>query len=197
MPAISPRLGSRLFSWPAIAFALLVAQAALSLTLKQGPILVAFCEITYLLLLLLATGVAAVNAVQSRQTIRLFWMFLAGAFGLWALVPCSWFYSVVWHGKIPAFLFENPPLFLHIVLMIAAVASRPHLRLPTHRPYRTIFNFLVLLFVWVFAYSYLLFPYQYGSQATTMILRFEGLYFTENLLLLGVLGMVIFRSQPP
>ena len=194
---ISPRLVFRLYSWPTVAVALLVAQAALSLTLKQGPALVAFCEITYLLLLVLATGMAAVNAVQSRQTIRLFWLFLAGAFGLWALVPCSWFYSVVLHGKIPTFLFDNPPLFLHIVLMIAAVASRPHLRLATHRPYRTIFNFLVLLFVWVFAYAYLLFPYQYGSQASAMILRFEGLYFAENLLLLGVLGMVIVRSQPP
>ena len=197
MLGVSPRLESRLYSWPAVAVALLVAQAVLSLTLKQGPTLVAFCEITYLLLLLMASGVAAVNAVQSRQTIRLFWLFLAGAFGLWALVPCSWFYSVVLHGKIPTFLFDNPPLFLHIVLMIAAVASRPHLRLPTHRPYRATFNFLVLLFVWVFAYAYLLFPYQYGSQASAMILRFEGLYFAENLLLLGVLGMVIFRSQPP
>ena len=194
---ISPRLVFRLYSWPTVAIALLVAQAALSLTLKQGPALVGFCEITYLLLLVLASGVAALNALQSRQTIRLFWLFLAAAFGLWALVPCSWFYSVVLHGKIPTFLFDNPPLFLHIVLMIAAVASRPHLRLATHRPYRATFNFLVLLFVWVFAYTYLLFPYQYGSQASAMILRFEGLYFAENLLLLGVLGMVIARSQPP
>jgi len=72
MPGISPKLGSRLYSWPAIAVALLVAQAVLSLTLKQGPALVAFCEITYLLLLLMASGVAALNAIQSRQTIRLF-----------------------------------------------------------------------------------------------------------------------------
>ncbi len=176
---------------------MLVAQAVLSLTLKQGPALVAFCEITYLVLLLVASGVAAWNALQSSQTIRLFWLFLAGAYGLWALVPCSWFYSVVLHGKIPAFLFDNPPLFLHIVFMIAAVASRPHLRLPSHRPYRTTFNFLVLLFVWVFAYAYLLFPYDYGNQASAMILRFEGLYFAENVLLLVVLGVLIFRSQPP
>ena len=196
-PGLGIGLGSRLYSWPTIAVALLVAQAVLSLTLKQGPGLVAFCEITYLVLLLAANGVAAWNALQSRQTIRLFWLFLAGAYGLWALVPCSWFYSVVLHGRIPAFLFDNPPLFLHIVLMVAAVASRPHLRLPTHRPYRSTFNFLVLLFVWVFAYAYLLFPYDYGNQASAMILRFEGLYFAENVLLLVVLGTLIFRSQPP
>jgi PAS domain S-box-containing protein len=192
-----PRLRSRLYSWPAVAVALLVTQAVLSLTLKQGPALVAYCEISYFILLLLSTGVAVLNAVQSRQTIRLFWLFLAAAYGLWALVPCSWFYNVVLHGKIPAFLFDNPPLFLHIVLMIAAVVSRPHLRLPSQRPYRATLNFLILLFVWVFAYAYLLFPYQYGPQASAMILRFEGLYLTENLLLLGVLGRLVFRSQFP
>jgi PAS domain S-box-containing protein len=192
-----PRLRFRLYSWPTVAVALLITQAVLSITLRQGPALVAYCEISYLLLLLIASGVAVFNAVQSRQTIRLFWLFLAAAYGLWALVPCSWFYNAVLHGKIPAFLFDNPPLFLHIVLMIAAVVSRPHLRLPGHRPYRATLNFLLLLFVWVFAYAYLLFPYEYGSQASAMILRFEGLYFTENLLLLGVLGILIHRSQLP
>jgi PAS domain S-box-containing protein len=192
-----PRLKSRLISWPAFAIALLVTQAALSLALKRGPDLVAYCEISYLLLLLMASGVAALNAVQNRQTIRLFWAFLAVAYGLWALVPCSWFYNVVLHGKIPAFLFDTPPLFLHIVWMIAAVASRPHLRLPSHRPYRATLNFLILLFVWVFAYAYLLFPYQYGPQASAMILRSEALYFAENLFLLGVLGTLVFRSQLP
>src|SRR5271170_4040080 len=192
-----PRLRLRAYSWPTVAVALLVTQAILSLTLKQGPGLVAYCEISYLVLLLMASGVAALNALQSRQTIRLFWSFLAAAFGIWALVPGSWFNSLVLHGKIPAFLFDNPPLFLHTVLLIAAVASRPHLRVPSRRPYRATLNFLVLLFVWVFAYAYLLFPYQYGQQASAMILRFEGLYFTENLFLLGVLGMLVFRSRPP
>jgi len=195
--SFAPRLSPWLYSWPAVAVALLLSQATLSLTLKQGPTLVAYCEISYLLLLLLASGVAIRNAVQSRQTIRLFWSFLAAAYGLWALVPCSWFYSVVLHGKIPAFLFDNPPLFLHIVFVIAAVVSRPHLKLPTRRPYRATLNFLILLFVWVFTYAYLLFPYQYGPQGSAMILRFEGLYFTENLLLLGVLGRLIFHSQLP
>jgi PAS domain S-box-containing protein len=192
-----PRFRFRVYSWPTLTAALLITQAALSIILKQGVGLVAYCEISYLLLLLIAGGVAVLNAVQSRQTIRLFWLFLAAAYGLWALTPCSWFYNAVLHGKIPVFLFDNPPLFMHIVFMIAAVASRPHLRLPGHRPYRATFNFLVLLFVWVFAYAYLLFPYEYGSQASAMILRFEGLYFTENLLLLGLLGLLIHRSQLP
>jgi len=195
--SVTPNLRSRLYSWRIVVVALLAAQAALSLTLKQSPILIGYCEVTYLVLLLVASGVAAFNAVHNRQRIRLFWSFLAAAYGVWALVAGSWFYSVVLHGKIPTFLFDNPPLFLHIVFMIAAVVSRPHLKPPSHRPYRATLNFLILLFVWIFAYVFLLFPYQYGSHASAMILRFESLYLTENLWLLGILSMLIFRSQPP
>jgi PAS domain S-box-containing protein len=186
-----------LHSWPTVAVALLIVQTVLSLTLKNATALNAYCEISYLLLLFLATSVATLNAVQSRQTVRLFWSFLAVAFGLWALVPCSYIYYEVLQRKPPPVLFDTTPSFLHIVLIIAAVASRPHLRLPTQRPYQTTLNFLILLFFLVFAYAYFLYPYQYPLRLSTIILRFEALYFAENLLLLALLGMVIFRSQPP
>jgi len=191
------RLGRRFSWWLGVGAALLTAQAAVSLTLRQGPALVAYCEISYFILLILASGVALTNAVQSRQSTRLFWSFLSAALGMWALVPGSWFNSVVLHGRIPAFLFDNPPLFLHIVLMIAAVVSRPHLKLPSRRPYRAMVNFLILLFVWVFAYTFYLFPYQYGSEGAVMILRFEALYFVENAVLLAILGKLISQAQLP
>ena len=188
------RLRSVLFSWPSVAVILLFVQAAVSLLLRPGPALVAYCDVSYFILLLLASAASIWNAVRSRQSIRLFWSFLGAAFGIWALVPGAWFNGVVLHGRIPAFLLDNPPLFLHIVLIIAAVASRPHLRSPGQRPYRTTLNFLVLLFVWVSAYAFFLFPYQYGNQGTAMILRFEAIYLIENVLLLGILGRLIFAS---
>ncbi len=122
------RLGRRLYASPVAAVSLLATLAILSLILRSGPAFVAYYDISCFVLLLLACVVAIWNAVQSRQAIRLFWSFLAVAFGLWALVPGSWFNGVVLHGRIPEFLFDNPPLFLHIVFMIAAVASRPHLQ---------------------------------------------------------------------
>jgi PAS domain S-box-containing protein len=191
------RPGSRLYAWPVLAVSLLTTQAVLSLTLKHGQLLVGYCEISYLVLLLLASGVALRNAIQNKQAIRLFWSFLAVALAVWALAPCSWLNSFVLHGRIPEFLFDNPPLFLHIVFIIAAVASRPHLRLPSQRPYRTTFNLLILLFVWVFAYAFFLFPYEYGAQGAAMILRFEAVYFGENLVLLAILIRLISRSQFP
>src|ERR1700727_2842828 len=186
--ASSPRkFGRRFYSWVAVG-AFLAVQAVLSLMLRQGPALVAYCDISYLVLLLLASGVAIRNAVQSRQSTRLFWSFLAAAFGVWAVVPGGWFNRVVLHGRISSFLFANPPLFLHIVLMIAAMATRPHLKLPSRRPYRSTLNFLIMLFVWVFAYTFYLFPYQYGNEPTVMMLRFEAIYFVENAVLLAILG---------
>ena len=157
--------------------------------------MITYFDICNLVLLLLACGVAIRNAVRSRLSIRLFWAFLAAAFGLWALVPGAWLASAALHGKMPEFFFDNPPLFLHVVFMIAAVASRPHLRSPSRRPYRTTLNFLVLLFFSVFAYAFYLIPYQYGSHGAVTILRFEDIFFVENVLLLAVLGGLILRSQ--
>ena len=134
------------------------------MTLKEGSALVAYCEISYFILLVLACGVAIRNAVRSRRAARLFWSFLAAAFGMWALVlgrlvqQCG---AARQNSCIPV---RQHSLFLHIVLMIAAVASRPHLKLPSRRPYRATLNFLLLLFVWVFAYAFFLFPYQYGTK---------------------------------
>ena len=58
-----PRLKSWTVSWPTFAIALLVTQAALSLALKPGPDLIAYYEIGYFLLLLMASGVAALTRV--------------------------------------------------------------------------------------------------------------------------------------
>ena len=187
----------RVRSWFTVAMLLLIIHTALIIFLKPGKFLGGYSELSYFVLLVLACVVAAANAFRSRQAIRLFWFFLALAFAFWAVLPVLWFYDGVLHGKNPDFLLETFPSFLHIVLMIAAAATRPHLRLPKRRPYRATFNFLVLLFVWVFAYAYLLFPYDYVPQVSSMVLRFEAFYFAENFLLLVVLGGLISRSQLP
>jgi signal transduction histidine kinase len=183
-------------SWPKITFILLTVQVVLSFIFGNGTALNGYYEVVYLTLLLFGTGLSALNAIQSRQPIRLFWSFFAGAFGLWALLPIFSMYQVVLH-RWGSPLWDMTPGFLHIVLFIAAVAARPHLKLPTEKPYRATLSFLMLLFFGVFVYLYVLAPYVYDQHASALIVRYELLYFAANLLLLSLLVLDVLRTQPP
>jgi len=189
----------RLYSWQTLALTLLSVQA-LSLIFKHRAS-VAYALTIYFLLLLVATGVAIQNAVRNTHAVRLFWTLLAGGCGLWALSAWSWIYYVMILGKnLPDFFPATSGLFLHTVLMIAAVASRPHLKLSRLRPYRTTLNFLLLLSFVVFLYAYLMFPYEYSYTSphpAFILLRFQVFYSAENLCLLLVLAMAIRRAEPP
>jgi PAS domain S-box-containing protein len=107
------------------------------------------------------------------------------------------YYMLVLGRDRPATLGPAIPLALHIVFMIAAAASRPHLKLLPHRRYRTTLSFLLLLFFWVFAYAFLWVPHSYTEWSVAFFLRGQTLYLVENFLLLIVLGVLIVRAQPP
>jgi PAS domain S-box-containing protein len=190
----------RLFlrSWLAVAVALLLIKAALSVTGRQSVTLTAYTLITHFLVLILAAGIATLNAVQSSEAIRLFWSFLAMAFWAWSLSAWTWIYYVLVLGRDrPPSLGPGVPLVLHIVFIIAAVASRPHLKLSPQRAYRTTLNFLLLLFFWVFAYAFLWVPHWYTDWNVGFLLRGQALYLAENVLLFVVLGVLIVRAQSP
>ena len=196
--SLSTRLKSRLFSWPIIAAVILLAQVVVSLVFKESTIWISCMQFIQFFLLVLATVAAGANAVRSTQTVRLFWSFLAGAYGLWLSSPGLWIYNVLIKGRSETDLWLGSSLlFLHTILLIAAVASSPHLKSPSQKPYRATLNFLLLLLFWVFVYAYFMYPSRYGAGAPTVMLRFEAFYFPENLLLLAVLGVLIFRTEAP
>lgn len=191
-----PRL--RLDSWPAVAVALLIIQTVISLEVKQPATRIAYNSVTTLLVLLLAMGIATLNAIQSRQSIRLFWSFMAAGCGLWALNPGLWVYhSIGWAPDYPDFWFSTSLLFLHTVLLIAAVVSRPHLQQASRKPYRATVNFLLLLFFLVFVYAFFLVPYQSMQWDSKAIAWFGNWYFAENVVLLAVIITMVFRAQQP
>jgi PAS domain S-box-containing protein len=196
--SLPPTRRFRLFSWPVVAAMLLLIQAALAITVPKSGTLTAYSIITFFLVLVLAAGIATLNALHNREAIRLFWSFLAMAFGAWSLNAWSSIYYVLALGRDrPVYLVALVPLFLHIVLMIAAVVSRPHLKLSRPRGYRTTLNFLLLLFFWIFAYCLVLVPYSEAYWDAAPFLRGEALYLAENVLLLVVLAVLILRAQPP
>lgn len=80
-------VGLRLFrpyGWPSTAVGLLLVQVLLILATKQASSLASYA-LEYLPLLILATVVAVVNAVQTPKRSMLFWAFLSAAILLWSV----------------------------------------------------------------------------------------------------------------
>ena len=190
--------GLRFSFWPTALIGIVVIKAVLSLDVKPGSFLVSYSGISYFLLLLLATSFAIRNGIQNTLGRRPFWVFLAIAYGLWSLDQClTLYYELGRHIEAPDNSIADPVLFLHIVPMMAAVATLRHQNVSDRKLYRSILNSLLLLFFWSFLYGYLVFPYQYFPNATSYALRFDILYLLENVALVLVVGILTLRVQAP
>ena len=177
-------------------------KAVLSLAVKPGSFLVSYSGISYFLLLLLATGFAIRNGIRQTLGSRPFWVLLAMAYGLWALNQgLKLYYELGRHMDAPDNSIADPVLFLHLVPLMAAVATLPHRNVSDRKPYRATLNTLLLLFFWSFLYGYFIFPYQYlfSSSATPFSygVRFDILYLLESLALVLAVGILTLRVQPP
>jgi len=192
----------RLLSWPTALIGIVVIKAILSLAVRPGSFLVSYSGISYFLLLLLATSFAVRNGIQNTQGSRPFWVFLAIAYGLWALDQWLFiYYELGRHIEVPNNSIADPVLFLHIVPLMAAVATLPHRNVSDRKLYRAILNSLLLLFFWSFLYGYIVFPYQYLLSSSAMpssyVMRFDTLYLLENLALVVTVGILTLRVQAP
>jgi PAS domain S-box-containing protein len=202
----------RFASWPTALIGIVVIKAVLTLAVKPGSFLLSYSGISYFLLLLLATGFAIRNGIRQTFGSRPFWVFLAVAYGLWALNQgLNLYYELGRHMDAPDNSIADPVLFLHIVLLMAAVATLPHRNIFDRKPYRailntllvyhSILNSLLLLFFWGFLYGYIVFPYQYlflsSATPSSYGVRFDILYLLENLALVLALGILTLRVQAP
>ncbi len=191
----------RFSSWPTALIGIVVIKAVLSLAVKPGSFLVSYSGISYFLLLLLATSFAIRNGIRQTLGSRPFWVLLAIAYGLWALNQgLKLYYELGRHMDAPDNSIVDPVLFLHLVPLMAAVATLPHRNVSDRKPYRAILNTLLLLFFWGFLYGYFVFPYQYLSSSATPSsygVRFDILYLLENLVLVLAVGILTLRVQPP
>jgi PAS domain S-box-containing protein len=191
--------GLRGFSWSTLLVGIVVVKAVLSLAVTPGSFLFSYSGISYFLLLVLATGFAIRNGIQDTLRSRLFWIFLAVAYGLWMLDQgLTIYYELGLHIEVPDNSIADSVLFLHIVPLMAAVAMFPHRNAAADKVYRGMLNFLFLLSFWGFVFGYTTFPYRL-SHATlpTYDTRFDILYFVENLSLVIAAGIFMFRAERP
>lgn len=185
-------------SWPTALIGIVVIKAALLLAVKPGSFLVSYSGISYFLLLLLATSFAIRNGIQNTLRSRPFWVFLAIAYGLWALDQALFlYYELGLHIDVPDNSIADPVLFLHVLPFMAAVATFPHRNVSDRKLSRTILNSLLLLFFWGFIYGYVVFPYPFFPTATSYALRFDALYVSENLVLVLAVGILTLCAQAP
>jgi hypothetical protein len=194
-----PRRGFSPAIWSSLLFGFLAIKAVLSFVLGLRDKLAPYGTSVYFLILVLATGFAILNAIEKTQGRRVFWIFIAAGYGLWALDQWLFVYYVVLrHVDVPDSSIADPALFLHLVPLMAAVVMQPHLNRSDQKAYRASLTFLFLLVAWVFLYAYMLFPYQYlFANEAIYNPRFTGLYGVENLALVLILCLVLRRAQGP
>jgi len=183
--------------WIGFSAALILVYASLSLAVPRGHGLVAFGDITQLLLLIGATIVMTANAVSERGQTRLFWSLLAAGCFLWSVSQGGWvYYEVVLRRELPDPYFGDIVLFIHVVPFMAALALRPHLAQEERKLYFSTLNFLMLLMWWVFLYAFIVFPDEYVAMNVPVYSRnYDVLYLVENLVFLGALGLFMARTR--
>jgi signal transduction histidine kinase len=188
-------------SWPAALIGIVVIKAVLSLAVKPGSFVVSYSGISYLLLLVLASGFAIRNTIQNTLGARLFWALLATAFGLWAAhESLQLYYQLGLHVEVPDNSIDDSLLFLHVAVLTAAVATFPHRAGLDRKPYTAILNAALIMFFWSFLYGYAVFPYQYlfpSAGPFTYGVRFDILYLCENLALILMVGLLFTRVKAP
>lgn len=189
----------RFSPWMAALLGLVAIKAALSVSASSVPFALSYSGISYLLLLLLATGFSIRNVIHSEQCTRAFWALLAAGCGLWAFHQfLDLYFELVLRVEVPDNSIADEVLFLHLVPMMAAVASLPHLHVPHSRQYRWKLNTLLIFGAWTFLYGFLVSPYKYFSFSPSKYgARFDILYLVENLVLIVMLGAVTLRARPP
>jgi PAS domain S-box-containing protein len=188
-------------SWPTALIGIVVIKAVLSLAVKPGSFVVSYSGISYFLLLVLGTCFAMRNGIQNTLGGRLLWVLVAAAYGLWsAHQGIAMYYELAQRIEVPDDSIADSLLFLHVGVLVAAVATLPHRDVSDRKPYTAILNALLVLFFWLFIYGYVVFPYQYlfpSAAPFSYALRFDMLYLLETLTLVLTVGVVSVRAKAP
>ncbi|HZE23260.1 MAG TPA: PAS domain-containing protein [Blattabacteriaceae bacterium] len=182
-------------SWPFIAATLLAVQAA-ALISKERELRLGCSSAVLLVILVVGTSIAAQNAVRGRHSVRLFWSLIAVALGLWGVnALLGTLYAIGLGRSLPELTLSAPIMFLHTIVMLAAMAAHPQVKRLDRRRYPANQNFVFLLLFWIFLYVFLLVPGQYLNWNQRLIEWFSTLYFIENIALAVAAATLALRAR--
>lgn len=179
----------------ALAFALAVAYSATSALARPSFGLTIFGDTAQTILAALVTGSFAYHAFHARGRIRSFWILMASGAGCWLVSQSIWsYYEVVLRVSFNEPSVQDIILFVHLVPMMAALATLPHenRKMPAVIPY----SLGMLAVWWMYLYSYIVLPWQYVVPAVDVYgPSFNFLYTTEDLAFICALGLLVWRSS--
>ncbi len=193
--ALAPAKYLHISPWTLFSSALIAIQAASVLAFNNREAKLAVSSAVLLLVLLPGITISAQNALRSRYSIRLFWVLMTSGMALWAVSPLLGIIDTAGPGRnLPHLMLSASVLFLHTVLLLAAVASRPHVKRLDGPGFGVMLDFLLILFFWAFLYVFFLLAGQYlnwNRQAA----EFSTLYFIENSVLVIITATIIARTR--
>jgi signal transduction histidine kinase len=196
--SLKPDAG-RFSPWLAALLGIVAIKAVLSLSVASVPLAYAFSGISYLILLLLATSLSIRNAIHGTLGARPFWLLFAAGCCLWSLHQfLNLYYEVGLNIDVPDNSIADDLLFLHLVPLMAAVATLPNLHVYDGRQHRWILDTLLILGFWAFLYGFIVAHYKYVLISPSKYdARFDILYLIENSALILILCVVTLRARTP
>ncbi|HLH08633.1 MAG TPA: diguanylate cyclase [Terriglobales bacterium] len=139
---------------------LVVVYAFVSAAAKPSHELTIFADIAQPALIALVLVAFASNLRGSHGRARKFWMLMTSGAALWFISSGTWVYfELVLHADVNAPTVLDIVLFLHLVPMMAALATIPH----EHRRMPSLVGMpLAMIAVWwMYLYSFVVIPWQY------------------------------------
>jgi signal transduction histidine kinase len=114
----------------------------------------------------------------------------------WCVNAFSWvYYEVMLRANLPIFSFGDLGRFLLPVPLLAAIAVRPDRGAHSGQLELGRLDFVLLMLWWIFVYCFVVFPWVYVVRNPYAYeFGFDTLSSIENLLLLGALGVLCFRT---
>ena len=194
--ALAPAKYLHVPPWILFSTALIVLQMALTLASHNRESRLAINSAVLLLVLSAGTVVSVQNALRSRYSIRWFWIFMASGMAFWAVNPLlGILYRAGLGRNILDIMLSDSILFLHTVLLLAGIASRPHVKRLDQRNLGAVLDFLLILFFWVFLYAFFFLPAQNLRWNSEAMESFSTLYFVENFVLVIVTAIATVRTR--
>lgn len=184
---------SKWLTW--LACAVGVLYAPVTLVVRPSFALTAFGDIAQLILAALVTAAFAVPVFHTRGRVRSFWLLMAMGMACWCVSQSIWtYYELVKRIDVVDPSIQDIVLFLHLIPMMAALATLPHkpVKMPPVIPY----SLTMLAIWWMYLYSYVVLPWQYVFKDFNRYGKeFNALYTIEDLVFMAVLCAWAWRSS--